>query len=717
MRAAARASSRMGRSTRAAIPWDKVGILAAAFVPAALTVYFCFQKGAFFPGATAVGVLVLIVLLIGRVALAKEPFAGFSPLLGVAVGAMALLAVWMLASTGWSDSSARAMIEFDRALLYLLALVLFGSLPRQAGTLRWMLRGVALAMVFVCVVAFVTRTLPDVWSVPAGLQSQRLNYPLGYWNALGLLAALALVFCLHLTCSAREPRPVHLTAAAATPVVASTLLLTFSRASLVAAALGLVTYLVVGRPKLALTGLLASVPATAFAVVTAYNANFASDFVKGQGYSPLTAAGAAEARDLAITVAACAGVALLIRALGMLVLDRELARVRLSRRVRRGLALAGAGLASLALVVGVVQATHGGWLDEQADRLGDDSPLQTGDYRDRLSNPGLGRVALWRVAMDAFQEQPLHGTGAGTYRLVWERHRRTQTNSTDAHSLYLETLAELGLVGTALLVVALLAIIGGVAWRVRGTQRAVYAALLSGAVVWVAHAAVDRGFEIPGVTIWMFAAGGLALSRPAPETAARRIGWPVRAVLLTGLLLLAIAPARLALSQHHLGKSGQAYRDGRCAEAISQARSSISVLGNRPEPYQLEAYCLARTDPVRASRVIGQAVRLDPSYWRYHHALSLMQALAGLDPRQEARKALVRNPRAPRARTAVERFRESPRSMWMREARRLGFGRPSRYRASLIPPSSRPKPLARFGNEARLGIESERRGHATLAAR
>ena len=653
--------------------------VAVAFVPTALTLYFCFKRGAFFPGATAVGVLVLIVLLIGRVALARQPFAGFSPVLGVAVGALALLAAWMLASSAWSDSSARAMIEFDRALLYLLALVLFGSLTRKAATMRWMLRGLTLAMVSICLVALVTLTFPDVWSVPAELRSERLNYPLGYWNALGLLAALTLVFCVHLTCSAREPRAVSLASAAATPVVASTLLLTFSRGALAVGALGLAAYLALGRPKLALTGLIASVPTTAFAVLASYHADFATDYVLGQGYKPLTGAGLAEAHDLATTVAACAVVALLIRALGILVVDRELARMRLSRRARSGLALAAGGLASLALVAGVVAATQGGWLDKQYDRLVNDPVTQTGDYRDRLLNPGLLRLNLWRVALDSFQEEPLHGTGAGTYRHLWARHRPNEESSTDAHSLYLETLGELGGVGVALLSVALLAIVGGLAWRVRGKDRAVYAALLSGTIVWLLHAAVDRDFEIPGVTMWLFAAGGLALARPAAGAAARPMRWPVRAALLVGLALLAITPARLALSQHYLGKSADAFGKGRCAEAISQARSSISALGNRPDPYQIQAYCLARTDPVRASRVIKQAIRLEPSYWRYHHALSLIQALAGEDPRPEAREALVRNPRSPRARAAVERFRQSSPSMWRREARRLGFGLPNRY--------------------------------------
>src|SRR5262249_46995221 len=48
----------------------------------------------------------------------------------------------------------------------------------------------------------------------------------------------------------------------------------------------------------------------------------------------------------------------------------------------------------------------------------------TADLRDRLTSAvDNGRIDDWRVALDGFDEQPAHGTGAGTYRLTWERLR------------------------------------------------------------------------------------------------------------------------------------------------------------------------------------------------------------------------------------------------------------------------------------------------------
>ena len=57
---------------------------------------------------------------------------------------------------------------------------------------------------------------------------------------------------------------------------------------------------------------------------------------------------------------------------------------------------------------------------------------------------GTGRNDFWRVAIDSFGEEPVLGTGAGTYQFDWEKHRSIDLPVHDAHSLYLEAFAELG---------------------------------------------------------------------------------------------------------------------------------------------------------------------------------------------------------------------------------------------------------------------------------
>jgi hypothetical protein len=61
---------------------------------------------------------------------------------------------------------------------------------------------------------------PDLVSAPPTAVAERLSYPVSYWNALGLLAAIGLLVCLHLASGARQPRSVRALGAAAIPPLA-----------------------------------------------------------------------------------------------------------------------------------------------------------------------------------------------------------------------------------------------------------------------------------------------------------------------------------------------------------------------------------------------------------------------------------------------------------------------------------------------------------------
>ena len=67
------------------------------------------------------------------------------------------------------------------------------------------------------------------------------------------------------------------------------------------------------------------------------------------------------------------------------------------------------------------------------------------DLDDRLfSLSGNGRSDLWRVGRDIASEHPVAGSGAGSYKRNWLERRPYEAPVQDAHSLYLEMLAELG---------------------------------------------------------------------------------------------------------------------------------------------------------------------------------------------------------------------------------------------------------------------------------
>ena len=646
---------------------------ALLFLPGGLTIYLSFNSGGFFPDAQAFAALVLAVVLGLRIALAEAPFAGFGKPLAVAAAGLGLYALWSLLSAVWSDAPGRALLEFNRALLYLLALVLFGSLPRTATGFRWMLRGLALSIVVVCVCGLVTRVLPDVWPISDTIADDRLSYPLTYWNALGLLAAVGTILCFHFTCSRSEPGAVRVLGAAAVPVLVTTLFFTFSRGAIAAGIAGLVAYVAIARPRALLSGLIAIAPTAVIAVVVAYHADLLATL------DPPRQATVDQGHDVALAVALCTLGAALLRAL-LLRLDPRLSIKRVPATARR---LAPVAVAVVGVAV-LVALGAPGYVSDQYDRFVDRSPAgNIHDRRTRLTDPANnGRLDEWNVAIDAFADAPFEGEGAGTYQNVWARDRPPIGLSVrDAHSLYGESLAELGVVGLGLLILVLIVIAAGLAGLTRGRNRTLYAAALAAVLAWMLHAGVDWDWEMPAATLWVFALGGAALARPpehggpmdTPRTA-------IRLGAVIACFAVAVLPGLLVVSEDRLNASADAFERGDCREAVDAADSSISALSARPEPYEVRAYCRLRAGLVRSGiRDLERAVDRDPQNWTYHYGLAAAQALSGLDPRPQARETLRLNPLDTEAQDLSRRLLTQDRQAWRREARRLLRGAPPFY--------------------------------------
>jgi O-antigen ligase len=650
---------------RANAPW-----ILAALAPGALTVYFAFHAGGYFAGPPAAAAIVLLIALAARLTTAKRPQGAFGPGLILAAVALGLFALWTLLSGRWSHASSRALFESDRALLYLLALVLFGSLGRGPARLRWMLRGVALAAVVVCVSSLITRVLPGVWPLDYGSITTRLSYPVTYWNGLGLLAALGIILCFGITSDLRESRVARILAAAAIPALASTLLLTLSRGGILAAVLGLVVFAVVGHPRALACGLLASGPATVIALVCTYRA----DLLVSE--NPLTQAARDQGRNVAILVGLCVLAAALIRAVLWRV-DERMLQTPVSARARRWMLTAGGVALVLALAGGAVAVDLPRQYDRFLDRGGRLDAALPNDARDRLSDPSNdGRLQHYRVSLDEFERSPLHGSGAGTFELSWAQHRPEPGLVHDGHSLYLEVLGELGLVGLVLIVTAIVAILAGIARRVRGggADRILYATLFAAALTWAGAAGIDWHWEMPVVTLWFFALGGAALARTGDRDEPDRgpgPRMPARIAMAAACCALALAmPVRVAISQDRVSTALDAFVTGRCGDATSAAHDSLRAVGGRPQPYEILAYCaLVDGDEGLAVSRMASAVRRDPSNWALRYGLARTRALAGRDPRGAAGEALRLNPLEPTTIDAAKRFKGLTRpSQWKRAA-------------------------------------------------
>lgn len=627
-----------------------LGDRGVALLPGLLVVYFGFNGGGYFPGADAFVTVVLALILALRLWFASEPLAGFGPLAGIAAGLLLLFGLWTALSGGWSDAPGRAVIEADRVLLYLLALILFASATRSTDRMRLIVRGVAVGAVVVCVVGLITRVAPDVWPIAPDLQQGRLSYPLTYWNAFGLLAAIGFILCTHLACSELEPRVVRVLGAAAMPVLGAALFFTFSRGAIAVAILGLVAYALLARPRGLIGGLLAGAPATVIAIMSAYDADLlAGDF-------PTTSRAAAQGHDVALVVALCAVGAAVVRVLA-LPLDGFLTRVRLPGWAHRWAQPVAWGIGIVVVAAVFVGANGPDRVSDNYDRfVKGNAVVQTGDLRSRLGDPGNNRrIDQWDVAMEGYRQDRFKGLGAGTYENLWNERRPVTFAILDAHSLYVEVLAELGITGLLLLAGTLVLIVFALARGVwRGRDRYVYSALLATAIAWLVRAGLDWDWEMPAVTIWLFCAGGAALALSSRGRARPlRLGVVARLALSLVCLCVAVVPAAIAVSEHRLEQSEAALARGDCKTAESEAHGALDLISFRAEPRQLLAYCAARRgDFDGALSEARQAARRDPRNWRYRFDIALIEAASGGDPVPAARAAASLNPRDPFARAA-----------------------------------------------------------------
>lgn len=632
--------------------------------PCAGILYLAFNGGGFFPGATGILAVVTAAALVIRIVTIRDPFAGIGRWAATILAVLVAYAVWVLLSGTWSDAPARAVLEFSRAVLYVLAFTLAASVPRTRTTLRLLVIGVAAGIVAVCTVALVTRVLPDVWPIDSNVQNDRLSYPITYWNVLGMLGALGIVLCLHISSSAREPVALRLIAAGAIPALVVTIFFTFSRGAVAAGALAVVIYLALGRPRGGLGTLLATVPPAVGAVVVAYGAELLATEL------PTGPAAVEQGHDVALAVAICVVGAALLRLI-LFELDVRIGALRpnlhLSRGVRGGLLVA----LVVAGGVGAVAADLPDRAENQFHRFTRKGEVsQSGSLRARLTDPGNnGRFEFWDVSLQQFRSARVRGAGAGTYSLAWAQKRPITTSVQDGHSLYLETLGELGIVGLVLIASVVILLLVGVVRR-RGTDRRLVAVIFAVLLAWALHAGVEWDWEMPVLTLPVLCLAAAALAVPrADGSRIRRLPPIGRLSAALAVVLIAVTPALVAVSQMRLDGSVEALKRGDCEETVDSALGSIAALSMRPEPYELLAYCDSRFGEHKlANRQAEEAVRREPDNWNFWYSLALMRAAAGRDPRLSAARSLRLNRLGVLPRDAAKRFDTGSPREWRRRS-------------------------------------------------
>jgi hypothetical protein len=617
-----------------ALPSAALGRLGPPLVAAGaggLVLGLALANGGFFPtswGWAALpcfGVAIVLLLAGGTVRPSRLELA-FLVSLTALVG-------WIWLSTVWTTSVTTTALEGERAVVLLagVAVVLAAARARSATPL---LAGVAAAAFGACAYGLATRLFPERLGTFDPLAGYRLAAPIGYWNGLGIVAAIGVALCLGL--AVRGPVPVaRALAAAALPPLAVALYFTFSRGSIVALLVGLAAAVALDPRRLQLVGgALVLAPATALAL-------FAASHSEALTHRRASIAQAShEGHRLAVVLVLLAALSAALA----LVLGSVERRFTVSRTVSLAFAaLLVAGLAAALAAAFVRYGSPPALVQRAYDNFREPVTRTTPNLNRRLLTISSGRrYRLWNVAWGEVKAHPVLGGGAGSYGAVWLRKRHHPFQVEDAHSLYLETLAELGAIGLALLLVVLaLPFVAAVRAR---TQPFVPFALAA-FVAFLVHAGIDWDWELPAVTLAAFLCGiacllaqrgpGAESLRPLPVRA-RLAAAAVAAALTAGAAVMLLGNAAVGASKAEAaaGRFGLAKQDARKAirwtpwlsvgwQQLGEAelalgqlrgarRSLRTAIAGDPRNWVLWLDLAAAEDGFPRTRAIQTALRLNP---------------------------------------------------------------------------------------------------------
>ncbi len=602
------------------------------------------------------------------------------------VGALTLFAVWSAVSIAWSVAPDRSWLEANRAVAYVLIVVLAIALGASDPRATRRVAGGLLAVVsIVALYALGGKALPGVLHQTGAVA--RLREPLEYWNALALLCAVAVPIALRLATDDARRKRGRLGALAAALVLVCVIGMTYSRGGVLALLVGIVVLTALGGARLrglAAFGLvlMAAAPVLALAFTLDGLTINAAPFPQHRD-------------DGLILLGALLGSLTVLMIVGWLLIRYE-ARVAWPARRTRLIWQALAGLLAAVVISGVValavsERGLGGSLSHAADSFTETRTDFQFDPARLISTNSGNRWVWWKEAVGAFSDERLRGWGAGSFPVTHRFYRVDELPVSQPHSVPLQFLAETGLVGAVLALGGLLLLFAAAARRLRsvprGTERDLRVALLAGAVAWLVHGLYDWDWDIPGVTLPALIFLGVLAARPPGDDG------PVGAVVVRdpaltfrdsarpgphgggdgrGARRLALAGVTLLLGLLALSALLPGWAENRTTAAQLQVRddsddqqleraAAEAELGSRLNPFSVRplfvssAIAVARERPLDARRFLLEAARRQPessAVWIRLSGVAL--ELADRDgARRAARRALELDPRSRFARSLL----------------------------------------------------------------
>lgn len=557
----------------------------------------------------------------------------------VAIGLLAGFAVWTGLAMTWSESAERTSIELGRIAVYLGVLVLALALQGRTAA-RHTINGLACAIGLVTLLAVLSRLHPQWFPGNDHLKflgegsARKLSYPLNYWNALAAFAAIGVPLLLGAALGARTLAGQAI-AAATLPLSVLCVYLTISRGGTLALVVGVVVFVLFVPRRihalgtLLLAGMASGILLSAVSQRDALQEGTASAAAIDQGTAVIW-----------LGVIVCSGVALLQVAIGLAA--RHVTVTERFAYLRRMTPLRAAALVAICVVVvvagGVAGQVNDRWQEFKAPVATAAAGSEDSVFSRLQAANGNGRFELWQSALDANATHPWRGLGPGTFEFWWARAGTTPGFVRDAHTLYLETAGESGIVGFALLV-GLLAFLLGAA-VVRSSRnlpgvRVWIASAVGGLAAFMSAAAFEWVWEMGAIACSVMLLGAVILAgrgeTAAAEPPARsqrgRLARVGLALLAAGALGAVAVPTAGALATRD---SSNAAADGQLSLALSQIRTAQRLQPYAATPRLQQALVLEQAGALSPAAAAATAATEDePTNWRTWFVLARIDARRG----------------------------------------------------------------------------------------
>jgi hypothetical protein len=545
------------------------------------------------------------------------------------------LAGWTAVSLDWSAAPSDARNDALLAAFYVVAyaiplVTLRRDVDRTAATIV-VVYGLGLLAVAGAVELWASAHPENFY------ESGRMAFPITYPNALAGMLLVGFWPAIVLAAERRLPAILRAGSLAAAVALVAGLLLAQSKGGAIALGVSGVVLLAVSPERLR-----ALVPAVIVAVLVGIEARALTRpyRVSGDAFrSAITHGGAVAAVLSAIAV----GVGLVYA-----LLDQ---RIRVPERVRRGIGIALA-IAAIAAALGGIGAFFAAVHRPEhffAQRWRSFRHISAHRTSSHFLSLGSNRYDFWRVALNEFEHHPLAGIGARGFGADYLVHGRSSETPARSHSVEMDALGELGIVGFLLLIGA--GALGFVAlWR--GVRRSLLGAgLFAAGAYFAAHTAVDWIWTVPAVGVPAFALFGIGASA---GSSGRLL--PARAAVPAGVAALVLAIAAFAppwLSARFIDRAYQADSAQAAAGDLRWARR-LDPLATDPYLAQAEL-----AQPPADVPPLERAVAKEPRQEELHYLLGVAYLRAGhkADARVQLREALRLYPYDDLAKEALDRAR------------------------------------------------------------